>query len=317
MKKREKSPKKQRSARQKLRRGWIAIVLAVVAIPLLYLLSHATQQSGQSVEPGYTYEVAGQWELTGFRTLGPIAADGAGVRISADNSAIVYDFTAGSSGHAQIKVAYSEPGVSTYAVKERYNPDDHVQLVFYFEREADSEETPGDVSVMLYLADSAELGADGEVDLDIRSPFKRYYSGDEDMEPATYANTKERNGKRAITANTYLPEGQTDGEALSIVLDVTDEQSGVRTLAVWDYRWRQGPITVEVPPVYGPIEYYDSLTGQLARLLAVLCAVAIPVLLIRQLVLAVKVKKETAAPTETNGGATNTPDQLNDKTDRE
>ena len=43
MKKREKSQKKQRSARQKLRRGWIAIVLAVVAIPLLYLLSHATQ----------------------------------------------------------------------------------------------------------------------------------------------------------------------------------------------------------------------------------------------------------------------------------
>lgn len=316
MKKREKILRKQRSARQKLRRGWIAIVLAVVAIPLLYLLAHTTQQSGQSVEPGYTYEVAGQWELTGFRTLGPTAADGAGVSVSADNSAIVYEF-AGEGDRAQIKVAYSEPGVSTYAVKERYNPDDHVQLVFYFEREADSEETHGDVSVMLYLADSVELGADGEVDLNIRSPFKRYYSGDEDMEPATNANTKERNGKRAITANTYLPEGQTDGEAFSIVLDVTDEQSGVRTLAVWDYRWRQGPITVEVPPMYGPIEYYDSLTGQLARLLAVLCAVAIPVLLIRQLVLAVKVKKETAAPTETNGGATNTPNQLNDKTDIE
>lgn len=210
MKERQNNPKKKRSARQRLRRGWLLILLAVVAIPLLYLLAHLTQQSGQGVERGYTYEVAGQWEQTGFRTLGLTAADSADVRVSADDSAIVYDFTEG----GQIKVVYSELGASMYAVKKLYTPDDHVQLAFYIEYEA--EETPGDVSVMPYLADSAALGADGELDLAIRAPFKRYYSGTGDMEPATYANTQERNGGRAITANTYLPEGQTDGEALSI-----------------------------------------------------------------------------------------------------
>ena len=298
MKKNEKTPKKRRSARQKLRRGWLLILLFVIAIPALVFLAQATQQSGQSAEPGYTYEVAGRWDQTGYRTLGPTApANGAaGVRASVDDSAVVYDFTEGNE-HAQVRVNFSKPGVSMYAVKESYNVDDHVTLVFYLEREADTEETPGDVSVMLYLADSAELNADGAIDLTVRTPFQRYYSGEEDMEPASYANTKERNGKREIVVNTYLPEGQTDGEPLSIVLDVTDEASGVRTLAVWDYRWTQGPITVEVPTQYGPIEYFDSPIGWFARLVAMLLIVALPVLLIRQLVLAVKAKKEKAAAT--------------------
>ncbi|MBE6910205.1 MAG: hypothetical protein E7474_11640 [Ruminococcaceae bacterium] len=285
--------KKRRSAGEKLRRGWLIILIAMIAVPLLLLLSHVTQQSGQSAEPGYTYEVDGQWERTGFRILGPTAANGgADVRASADDSAIVYDFTTGS-GHAQVKLTYPDLNMSKYAVKELYNADEHIELMFEFAREADADETPGDVSAVICLAGAAELNADGTVELTNREPFRAYYSmQNEILEPVTYAAAQQRNSEPAVVGNAVLPVGQADGEPLCIVLDVTDEQSGVRTLAVWDFRWKQGPITVEVPPQYGPIEYYDSPVGMLAKLLAILSAAAVPVLLIRQAILATKTKKE-------------------------
>ncbi len=106
------------------------------------MLAHVTRQSGQGAAPGYTYEVAGQWE-----------------------------------------------------------------------------QTPGDVSVMLYLADAAELGADGAIELAVRSPFHRYCTDTKDMEPTSCADTTERYGRHSIVGNTVLPDGQADGEPLCIVLD--------------------------------------------------------------------------------------------------
>lgn len=276
--------KPERTAREKLRRGRRALLIVVIALPLCFLLSLGKQRAGQHMEPGYTMEVSGRWDLAGSFVLGPTAADGGTVSAAVEEERLVYDF-----GGARVSVETKTP-------RESYYVGDRLELEFPMEREADAEQTPGDVACMFYLADDvqkSENGAEGAV----RAPLKYAYSGEADMEPISYETALTRRDRRYAVANTPLPEGQADREALYLVMDVTDDQgAGVRTVMAWKYVWTQGPLTVEVPPRETVIEYYReySALNLVFRALTVALLIAAPVLLVRQLVLRKRAKKEQA-----------------------
>ena len=277
-----------RSFREKLRRGWKLFLIVVIALPVCFLLSLGRVESGQHMEPGYTMEVSGQWELTDSRAILPAAGSG-GISASLEGDKLVYDFD-GDGGHARAALYTAPPG-------ELFCANDHIELAFPMEREADTEQTPGDIRCMFYLADGV-TEADGVVTVDVREPFKYAYSGVKDMESITNETALTRRDRRLAVANTYFPEGREDGETLYIVMDVSDDRNaGMRTVLAWQYRWKQGPITVEVPPQPGIIEYYRAYSplNIVFRVIAYILLVAVPVLLVRQLVLAGKAKKEKTA----------------------
>ena len=294
----EKSEKVSRSAREKLRRGWRLFLAAVIAAPVCFLLSCGRLESGQHMEPGYTKEVSGQWELTDSRVVGPSPAEGnALVRAWMEEDRLVYDI-GGEGARARLTLYTESPGDLFYA-------NDHVEMVFRMEREADAEETPGDILCLFYLAGGVTEDESG-VSLTDSRRFKYAYSGEQDMEPITYVSAltrtyesePARKSPHFAVANAFFPEGQRDGEELYIVMDAEDDRgAGVHTDLVWQYRWTQGPLTVEVPPQPGVIEYYRaySIWDIVLRAVAWVLTAAAAVLLVRQLVLAVKAKKEKSA----------------------
>ena len=297
-----------RSAREKLRRGWLWIVIAAVAVPVCFLLSRGREQFSQHMEPGYTTEVSGEWNLTQSRIIGPTAAqDGAAVSASMSEGDLIYDF-GGAEGNARVTL-------HTKAPIERFYEDGHLEFEFRMERAADTERTPGDIVCMFYLADDVTEDENGAA-ISVRAPLKYAYSGEKEMEPITYETALVRNDRHYAVANMYFPAGQADGETLYVVMEATDDRSaGVRTVMVWQYRWTQGPITVEVPPQPGVIEYY-TVFGPLdfiLRAAAYVLIVAVPVLLVRQIVLAGKVKKEKAAAPAAAEGMTGNPDRIDER----
>ena len=279
--------KAKRGAGEKLRRGWTLVLIVLIAIPLCLLLSRGRVESGQHMEPGYTKEEPGRWDRTDARVIGP--SEGSGdVSASFGEDALVYDFD-GEGGRVRVTL-------HTQAPEELFYAGDRLVLAFPMEREAEGEETPGDIRCMFYLADGV-TEADCAVTVDVREPFRYAYSGEKDMEPISYENALTQKERHSAVANAWFPEGQGDGETLYVVMDVSDDRdAGVRTVAAWQYRWTQGPITVEVPPEPGVIEYYRAYSPLdiALRVFAFVLIAALAVLLARQFVLAVRARKERA-----------------------
>ncbi len=287
--KKEHKERKKRGTREKLRLGWTLVLAAVIAVPLCFLLSLGRIESGQHMEPGYTMEVPGLWERTDYRVIGPAAAADAPVSASMNGEALVYDF-GGQGEHARVTLHIHAP-------EEQYYADDHLEFEYLIEREADTEQTPGDIRCMFWFADGVAEGDEG-VTVAVRAPFRRAYSGETDMEPVTYADALTRKERHYVVANASFPEGSGDGENLYIVMEASDDrEAGVRTVLAWQYRWKQGPVTVEVPPQPGIIEYYRAYTPlDLAlRAAAYVLILLLAALLVRQFILAAALRKEKKA----------------------
>ena len=277
---------KKGSARDRLRRGWLPLLIAAAAIPVCLLFSRGREAAGQHMEPGYTREEPGQWERTDSLIIGPSRAEGDSVTASAEEGRLIYDFT-GAGEHARVTLEIKAPETLFYA-------GNHITFEFPVTREADTEQTAGDILCMFYLAGDVTERENGAA-VSVLAPFKYAYSGDRDMEPVTYAGALVRKDKRYAVANAYFPEGRSEGELLYLAADVSDDRNaGVRTVMAWKYRWKQGPISVEVPPQPGIIEYYRVFgpLDHILRAAAYLLIVLAPALLVRQFILMGKAKEE-------------------------
>ena len=234
---------------------------------------------GQGVQPGYTKEEPGHWELTDTLYVDatqPRRQDGE-VTITAgwEETDMLFTFTASDGSQTCWTVSLLNIPTFCYAGFASVDVD--------ITRDTDEAHSVGGVICSLVMAD-VESGA-GEYGLKVtpRSGF-RTMSGEE-METfdihrymETYGDTTEMRYS-LFGAHGDLPVGSEDGETIYLVLGVMDSLGGKsRMYIACRYTWVNQPETIVVPDQYGPIEYGpEDMALEFAKLAAL---IAVPVAVI-------------------------------------
>ena len=238
--------------------------------------------AGISATPGYTRHEPGHWERTDVLYFGPLeeTREVNGVTVKAEwtetgnGKSALYTFT----DQDGKQTSYT---VESYWFEEQYYADDYFSVGVNIQRQPDTDDAPGGISASLALADVV-LG-EGEYGFqpDVRSYFTEAngtviesFSVNEHMTFSTGSD-----GKYYIDPHGKFPAGETDGQKLYAVLGVQDDlDRGTRMFIAYEYRWVDQPEDIEVPPEYGPIEYFDdpvSVTRRSPLLLIVPAAAVI------------------------------------------
>ena len=274
----------------------------ILAAALLVLTAGCAQKSapirGQHVEPGYTYEEPGHWELTDMLYYDeiPEVPQGSkyGVSLSrSEKGYAVFTFTvtedvnfSGEEGHS-CKGETAVFTVEAFWFGESYYPSSSVQPGLNIFREADTDHTPGDVVCSLFIGDFALR--DGTVTGSARDRFTTMkgepiesFSIGENMVQSTGYDGK----KYYLTPTGHLPAGEEGGEKIYVVLTAADGEGFARAYTAWEYSWVAQPETIVVEDRYGPIEYFGASSPGfhifvLALCILILIAVAV-ILLVRR-----------------------------------
>ncbi len=275
----------------------------ILLAALLVLNAGCAQKSapirGQHVEPGYTYEEPGHWELTDTLYYDVCADKRQGsqaeLSLSRDEKGYaVFTFTVTEEGNFSGEEGHSCRGetaaftVEAFWLEERYYPSSSVQPGFNLVREADTAHTPGDVRCDVFIGDIEPL-EDGawSARTQIRSRFTNArgetiesFSIGENMTQATGYDGK----KYYLTPTGHLPAGEEDGEKLYVVLTAADSEGLARAGTAWEYTWAAQPETIVVEDRYGPIEYFETgpaaILGYGALALCILIPAAVVVVLL-------------------------------------
>ena len=264
----------------------------ILLTALLVLTAGCAQKSapirGQHVEPGYTYEEPGHWELTDtlYYDVGLDKRQGSKTELSLSRSEkgyAVFTFTvtedanfSGEEGHScrGEKAVFT---VEAFWFGESYYPSSSVQPGVNIFREADADHTPGDVVCSLFIGDFALR--DGTVTGSARDRFTTMkgepiesFSIGENMTQATGYDGK----KYYLTPTGHLPAGEEDGEKIHIVLTAADSEGLACAYTAWEYSWVAQPETIVVEDQYGPIEYFGASSPGFHIFVLALC-VLIPI----------------------------------------
>ena len=252
-----------------------AFIILIALLPVLAVGcgQNSAPVRGQHVEPGYTYEEPGHWELTDVLTF-DIGADREpekGIRVSLtrnEKGYAVFTFTvtedvsfSGEEGHS-CKGETAVFTVEAFWFGESYYPSGSVQPGFNILREADTDHTPGYVGCDVFIGD-IEPQEDGSwsARTRVRDWFANAkgeklesFSIEENMTKSTGYDGK----KYYLTPTGHLPAGEEDGEKIYIVLTAAAREGHARAMTAWEYTWVAQPETIVVEDRYGPIEYFGS-----------------------------------------------------------
>ena len=247
--------------------------------------------AGMGATAGYTRHEPGHWEKTDTLYFGPLERTR-----TVDGVTVTAELADTNNGRGFIYTFTDENGrQSTYTVEsfwfeDKYFADDSFSVGVNIIRAPDEDSAISGVTASLMIADAA-LG-EGEYGFlpTVRSYFTeangteiRSFSITENM---TFSTGSE--GKYFISPYGKFPVGEEDGQTLYALLGVQDDLDGeTRMFIAYEYRWVDQPEDIEVPPEYGPIEYFDDPISVARRspiplLVPVLVAAAVVVLLIRR-----------------------------------
>lgn len=254
--------------------GKNAVLLLIAVLLLCTGCEQTVSYSGQGVRPGYTLEEPGHWEQTDVLYFGPNEEtrqeDGMTVAAGWDEDRnMVYTFTGADGSKAVFTV-------DAYWFSESYYASSSVQPGVNIIRDADTEDTPGNVVCSLAVADITPGEGKYGVKVDVREYFKTQkdatpierFSIGENMTESTGYDGK----KYYLSPNAFLPEGTDDGEKIYLVLGAMDGGEGTtRMYTAWEYTWRAEPETIVVPDEYGPIEEFTASAPGINYVVLALC----------------------------------------------
>ncbi len=216
--------------------------------------------AGMGVEPGYTRYEPGHWELTDKLYLGSIGEERTvnGLTVTTalenENKDIVYTFTDSDGAQA----VYT---VTPYWFEERYYAEDRFEIGVNMTRVPDEDSAPGGVSASVVIADVTLGEGKYGFDAEVLSYFERM-DGTEVKKFSVKENmraTSNDGEKYAISLCGEFPVGETAGQKLYAMVGTQDDiDRETRIFMAWEYEWIDEPEEIEVPPQYGPIEYFDT-----------------------------------------------------------